>query len=157
MNIWKDFLSLTWWGKAIIIIIFLGIIGAIFDVGDSTLTPQEQTTQVESPATNSETVSPQEETMPDEPKLTFRISGDNGNTAPFALNAGNYKVEFTTYKKCFYGGDLESVDGSISESLLNTMEIGSGETYLYNLIGKDYYISMITGGGCKWDITFTQQ
>ena len=157
MNIWKDFLSLTWWGKAIIIIIFLGIMGAIFDVGDSTQTTLDQTTQVESPATNSETVSPQEETMPNEPKLTFTISGDNGNTAPFSLNAGNYKVEFTTYKKCFYGGDLESVDGSISESFINTLEVGSGETYLYNVTENDYYISMITGGGCKWDVTFTQQ
>jgi len=157
MSIWKDFLSLTWWGKAIIIIIVLGIVGAIFDVGDSTQTPQQQATQQETPATSSETVSPESETMPDEPKLTFTISGDNGNTAPFSLNAGNYKVEFTTYKKCFYGGDLESVDGSISESFINTMEVGSGETYLYNITKNDYYISMITGGGCKWDVTFTQQ
>ena len=90
MNIWKDFLSLTWWGKAIIIIIFLGIIGAIFDVGDSAQTPQQQATQQETPATSSETESPETETLPDEPKLTLTISGDNGNTAPFTLSAGNY-------------------------------------------------------------------
>jgi hypothetical protein len=45
MGIWKEFLNLKWWGKAIIIIIFLGIIGAIFDLGDSTQTPQQQLTQ----------------------------------------------------------------------------------------------------------------
>jgi len=157
MNIWKDFLSLTWWGKAIIIIIFLGILGAIFDVGDSTQTPQQQATQQETPATSSETVSPEVETIPDEPKLTLTISGDNGNTAPFTLNAGNYKVNYTIYKDCFYGGRLTSVDDSYVESLLSSPEVGSGETYIYNLPANNYYISMITGGGCKWDITFTQQ
>ena len=157
MNIWKDFLSLTWWGKAIIIIIFLGIIGAIFDLGDSTQTPQQQATQQETPATNSETVTPEEETMPDEPKLTLTISGDNGNTAPFTLNAGNYKLDFTTYEDCFYGGRLNTVDDSYSESIIRTSEIGSGENYLYNLTANDYYVSMTSAADCKWDITFTQQ
>ena len=157
MNFWKDFLSLTWWGKAIIIIIFLGIIGAIFDLGDSTQTPQQQATQQETPATNSGTVTPEEETMPDEPKLTLTISGDNGNTAPFTLNAGNYKLDFTTYEDCFYGGRLNTVDDSYSESIIRTSEIGSGENYLYNLTANDYYVSMTSAGDCKWDITFTQQ
>ena len=157
MGIWKEFLNLKWWGKAIIVIIFLGIVGTIFDAGSSNQTQQDQETQLENPATNSETVSPQIETMPDVPKMTLTISGDNGNTAPFSLNAGNYKVNFTTYKDCYYGGRLNSVDDSNSESIISTSEVGTGETYLYNLPGNNYYLSMITGGGCKWDVTFTQQ
>jgi hypothetical protein len=157
MSIWKEFLNLKWWGKVIIIIIFLGIVGIIFDLGNSTQTPQPQATQLETPATNSEPISPEQEIIPDVPKLTLTISGDNGNTAPFTLNAGNYKIDFITFKDCYYGGSLNSVDDSISESFINTMEVGPGETYLYNLQANNYYISMITGGGCKWDVTFTQQ
>jgi hypothetical protein len=47
MKIWNEFLKLTWWGKAIIIIIFLGILGTIFDSGDSSPTTPQQTAQVE--------------------------------------------------------------------------------------------------------------
>jgi hypothetical protein len=128
------------------------------DSGNSSQMPQQQTTQLESPAANSETVSPEAETIPDEPKLTLTISGDNGNTAPFSLNAGIYKVNYTTYKQCYYGAYLESVDGYYEESLFSFLnEVATGETYLYDVKENDYYISVITGGGCKWDVTFTQQ
>jgi hypothetical protein len=157
MNIWKEFLGLNWWGKAIIIIIFLGIISAIFEIGDSTQTPQQQVTQQETPATNTETVSPEAETIPDEPKLTLTISGEYGNTAPFSLNAGNYKVNYTTYQDCFYGVRLNGVSDSYVESIMSTSEVGPGETYLYDLKANNYYLSMTTSGGCKWDVTFTQQ
>jgi len=130
------------------------------DSGNSTQIPQEQTTQLETPATNSETVTPEAETTPDEPKLTFTISGDNGNTPPFFLSAGNYKVESKIYKKCFYDGTLYSVDtGYVIEDVFSSLnEIKTSETYLYNIKEGEYYINSDSNfGGCPWDVTFTQQ
>lgn len=130
------------------------------DSGNPTQISQQQTTQIESPATNSETVGPKTETMPDEPKLTLTISGDNGNTPPFFLSAGNYKVESIIYKKCIYDGTLYSVDtGYVIENVFSSInEIKTGETYLYNIEEGDYYINSDSNfGGCPWDVTFTQQ
>lgn len=85
------------------------------------------------------------------------------NSAPFHLNAGDYRVAWTATPDhdtgCYHGADLESAEVDVFEplgnELLDSSAPLSGSTYIYGLEGASYYIR--ASSGCSWTYTFTQQ
>jgi hypothetical protein len=84
--------------------------------------------------------------------------------APFHLNGGNYKVDWTATPAsstgCYHGASLGAVDPNqlllepLANELLSSKAPKTGSTFIYNLPG-DYYVD--ASSGCAWSFTFTAQ
>lgn len=80
--------------------------------------------------------------------------GGDGQSKPFQLGDGNYEVLFETFEDCVYYGDLKSFDGSFIEDLFSAASKITGTNYIYETPKNEYYISVITGPACSWEVTF---
>lgn len=80
------------------------------------------------------------------------------NTAPFALNGGDYTINWTASGAatgCAHYGALVSLDGAPGESFAGG-QAGSGETHAYKLKKGQYYLRM--NSGCnEWSVTISHQ
>lgn len=93
----------------------------------------------------------------------------NGNTAPFALSGGNYKVDWTLADNratsilgCNHGTRLVSTTEQRSYQLgTGTVAQGektaSGTTYAYGVSAGTYYLAVMARSDCDWSFTLTPQ
>jgi len=88
--------------------------------------------------------------------LKITGSGD-GNTKPFILSSGDYEVSYETFNDCSYFADLEKTSDDIlfMERLFTLQEADKGTNYIYAIEKDMYYISVITGPSCAWEVEFT--
>jgi hypothetical protein len=154
----------------LIVFIILGVIGISIKQTDLLLTSNPGDTKVETLIEKEGEVENNQPAASSEPKFETSITAEGtGNTAPFKLKSGNYKVQYN-YKvqekescKDFYWtveAGLYSTDGSIERDefvfkALNGDGTGIGESYVYNLEEKEYYVNA-PYYGCKFVITFFQ-
>jgi hypothetical protein len=130
MKIWNEFLKLTWWGKAIIIIIFLGILGTIFDSGDSSQTTPQQTAQVEkAPQPVAEAPKPKIDIMTKsscEDWLAIIGEGAKGINSEAEIRDGMKKV----YETARYSTDADIVEAATLQlAALTAGDIDAFATY----------------------------
>jgi len=139
MKIWNEFLKLTWWGKAIIIIIFLGIVGTIFDSGDSSQTTQQQTAQVEkAPQPVAEAPKPKIDIMTKsscKDWLAIIGEGAKGINSEAEIRDGMKKV----YETARYSTDADIVEAAT----LQLAALTAGDIDAFATYSKDF------GNACK--------
>jgi hypothetical protein len=139
MGIWKEFLNLKWWGKAIIIIIFLGIFGTIFDSGDSSQTTPQQTAQVEkAPQPVAEAPKPKIDIMTEsscEDWLAIIGEGAKGISSEAEIRDGMKKV----YEIARYSTDADIVEAAT----LQLAAITAGDIDAFASYSNDF------GNACK--------
>ncbi len=95
---------------------------------------------------------------PEQEPFAVEISGAGaGQSEPFPMNRGNYKISYQTFKDCVYYADLELVSGErFSESVFKADAAVEGTNNIYNIDQGLYYISVITGPSCAWEVEFVQ-
>lgn len=100
----------------------------------------------------------EESALPEIEPFAVEISGPGaGQSEPFPLNRGNYRISYQTFRDCVYYADLEPVSGEgFSESIFRADVALVGTNTLYNIEQDLYYISVITGPSCAWEVEFAQ-
>jgi hypothetical protein len=154
----------------LIVFIIFGVIGISIKQTDLLSTFNSRDTEVETLIEKEGDLENNQPATSSEPKFETSITAEGtGNTAPFKLKSGNYKVQYNyqvqekEFCKDFSWSNeagLYSTDGSIERDKFivlasNGDGTGIGESYVYNLEEKEYYINA-PYYGCKFVITFYQ-
>jgi hypothetical protein len=85
------------------------------------------------------------------------INGEgDGQSKPFNLDGGSYEVQFETFKDCTYYADLEAINKEFNQDLFSADSIVTGTNYVYEIPESEFYISIITGPSCSWQVNFSQ-
>lgn len=86
-----------------------------------------------------------------------------GNSARFELPVMDWTVDYHLGGSCSYQGTLTSADGSYNnEDLVSNTRLGGplhgplgGSLPFHVQFSGTYYVTMNTGTGCPWSVTFT--
>jgi hypothetical protein len=93
----------------------------------------------------------------------IELKGDrNGNSRPFKLTAGNYRVSWRAYtddrsNRCAHFGRLVLVAGGYDTNAGGGVVSPSaaGSSYLYNVPSGQFYYESVSG--CAWSVTIDKQ
>ena len=148
------------------VVVAVAVIGAAIDeIGSAPSSPARSATPTTaSPAVTGEsTQSPspsatQTTSVSSERDMTLGLDGE-GNSKPFSLEGGDYKVTWKTGGNCYYGVDLTPTNRGFGDTVFSADRRTTGTQYLYGVKPGDYYLSAITGPppGCPWEATFIAQ
>lgn len=96
--------------------------------------------------------------QPEPQTVTVEADG-GGNSAPFNLTGGDYRVTVITGGPCYFAFDLRPVPEGRRTSITRMDEAGEATTYLYGIGAGRYYMSVITGPvpQCPWSVTLDTQ
>lgn len=131
------------WLAAFALVVLLGCAG-----GGATGTQRQASTTPTTAAGPTTTATPERVEL---------AGGGDGNTEPFALRGGRYKLTYEYGGDCYYSASLRTTQDAAADDLPTGNGPISGDGNLFGVEAGDYFLNMITGPapGCPWKVVIT--